>query len=39
MGVDDADGPLRFTIGAGTTEDDIDAVLEILPTIVARATH
>jgi cysteine desulfurase len=39
MGVDDADGPLRFTIGAGTTEGDVDAVLEILPAIVARATH
>ena len=39
MGVDDADGPLRFTIGAGTTEGDVDAVLDILPGIVARATH
>lgn len=39
MGVDDSEGPLRFTLGAGTTEDDIDAVLDILPAIVARATH
>lgn len=39
MGVPDDDGPLRFTLGSTTTDADIDALLEILPGIVARATR
>lgn len=39
IGVDDSDGPLRFTIGSFTTEADVDAVLDVLPDIVARTTH
>lgn len=39
MGVDDSEGPLRFTIGKRTTESDIDELLDVLPAIVARTTH
>jgi len=39
IGVDDSDGPLRFTIGSLTTETDVDAILDVLPDIVARTTH
>jgi cysteine desulfurase len=31
-----AHGSLRLTLGAGTTEDDVDYVLEVLPEIVDR---
>lgn len=39
MGVPDADGPLRFTLGSGTTEAEVDELLRLLPGIVARATR
>jgi len=39
MGVADSEGPLRFTLGLENSEDEIDALLEVLPNIVARATH
>ena len=39
MGVDDNEGPLRFTVGPRTTSADIDALLEVLPEIVARTTR
>lgn len=39
MGVDDSEGPLRFTLGLDNTEAEIDALLQVLPGIVARATH
>jgi len=39
MGVADSEGPLRFTLGLENSEAEIDALLEVLPTIVARATH
>lgn len=39
MGVDDSEGPLRFTIGKRTTESEIDELLEVLPGIVARTTR
>lgn len=39
MGVSDDAGPLRFTLGLSNTEAEIDALLEILPAIVARATQ
>jgi cysteine desulfurase len=32
-----ADGSLRFSLGRVSTDDDIDAVLEVLPPIVERA--
>ena len=31
-----AHGSVRLTIGHGTTDDDIDAVLDVLPKIVSR---
>ncbi|MEY3310083.1 MAG: hypothetical protein RL107_219 [Actinomycetota bacterium] len=39
MGIADTEGPLRFTLGLENSEAEIDALLEVLPTIVARATH
>jgi cysteine desulfurase len=38
MGVahENANSALRFTLGRNTTEEDIDALLEILPPIVKR---
>jgi cysteine desulfurase len=39
MGVDDGEGPLRFTVGPRTTTADVDALLEVLPGIIARTTH
>jgi cysteine desulfurase len=39
MGVADSEGPLRFTLGLENSEAEIDALLEVLPNIVARATH
>lgn len=39
MGVPDADGPLRFTLGPDNTEAEVDELLRLLPSIVARATH
>jgi cysteine desulfurase len=39
MGVPDADGPLRFTLGHDTTEAEVDELLRLLPGIVARATR
>ena len=39
MGVADSEGPLRFTLGLDNTEAEIDALLQVLPGIVARATH
>lgn len=39
MGVPDDDGPLRFTLGSATTDADVDALLELLPAVVARATR
>ncbi len=39
MGVADSEGPLRFTLGLENSEAEIDSLLEVLPTIVARATH
>jgi cysteine desulfurase len=39
MGVPDAAGPLRFTLGSGTTEAEVDELLRLLPGIVARATR
>jgi cysteine sulfinate desulfinase/cysteine desulfurase-like protein len=39
MGGPDADGPLRFTLGHDTTEAEVDELLQLLPGIVARATH
>lgn len=39
MGVPDADGPLRFTLGRDNTEAEVDELLRLLPGIVARATH
>jgi cysteine sulfinate desulfinase/cysteine desulfurase-like protein len=39
MGVADSEGPLRFTLGLANTEAEIDALLEVLPGIVARATR
>ncbi len=39
MGIADSEGPLRFTLGLENSEAEIDALLEVLPTIVARATH
>jgi cysteine desulfurase len=39
MGIADSEGPLRFTLGLANTEAEIDALLEVLPAIVARATH
>lgn len=32
-----ADGSLRFTFGRASTDEDVDAVLEVLPGIVSRA--
>jgi cysteine desulfurase len=39
MGVpeEEARGALRFTFGEGTTADDVDALLAVLPGVVARA--
>ena len=31
-----AHGSVRFTLGLGTTEEEVDYVLEVLPDIVAR---
>ena len=39
MGVDASEGPLRFTLGLTNSEGEIDAVLKLLPSIVARTTH
>ena len=39
MGVPDADGPLRFTLGHDTTEAEVDELLQLLPGIIARATR
>lgn len=39
MGVPDSDGPLRFTLGESNSEADIDALLQVLPGIVARTTR
>lgn len=39
MGVPDADGPLRFTLGRDNTEAEVDELLRLLPGIVARATR
>ena len=39
MGVADSEGPLRFTLGLANTEAEIDALLDVLPAIVARATR
>ncbi len=39
MGVADSAGPLRFTLGLANTEAEIDALLDVLPAIVARATR
>jgi cysteine desulfurase len=36
LGADMANSAVRFSFGASTTEADVDAVLEILPGIVAR---
>lgn len=38
MGVADDEGALRFTLGLENSESDIDALLRILPSIVARTT-
>lgn len=37
VGHDLADGSLRFTLGRTSTDDDVDAVLEVLPEIVEKA--
>jgi cysteine desulfurase len=39
MGADDrgARGSLRLSLGHTSTEDDVDAVLRVLPAVVARA--
>jgi cysteine desulfurase len=39
MGLSEKDGPLRFTLGLSNTEDEIDALLDVLPAIVARTTR
>jgi cysteine desulfurase len=39
MGVPDADGPLRFTLGHENTAAEVDELLNLLPGIVARATR
>jgi cysteine desulfurase len=39
MGVPDAEGPLRFTLGSDNTEAEVDEMLRLLPGIVARATR
>ncbi len=39
MGLSEKDGPLRFTLGLSNTEDEIDALLDVLPSIVARTTR
>jgi cysteine desulfurase len=39
MGVSDDAGPLRFTLGHGTTVDEVDELLRLLPNIIARATR
>jgi cysteine desulfurase len=40
MGVDedDARGALRFSLGATSTDADVDLLLEVLPDVVARAS-
>lgn len=39
MGLDEltARGALRFSLGATSTQEDIDHVIEVLPTVVERA--
>jgi cysteine desulfurase len=39
MGVSDDAGPLRFTLGHGTTVDEVDELLQLLPDVIARATR
>ena len=39
MGVDPSNGPLRFTLGLTNSEGEIDALLKLLPSVVARTTH
>ncbi|MFM6968757.1 MAG: cysteine desulfurase family protein [Microbacteriaceae bacterium] len=39
MGVDPSHGPLRFTLGLSNTDAEIDALLELLPSVVARTTR
>lgn len=39
MGVADSEGPLRFTLGLSNSEGEIDALLEVLPGIISRATR
>lgn len=36
MGVPDGWAPLRFSLGMGNTEDEVDYVLEVLPDVVKR---
>ncbi len=39
MGVADSEGPLRFTLGLANSEGEIDALLRLLPSVIARASH
>ena len=39
MGVADTEGPLRFTLGLSNSEGEIDALLRLLPSIIARTTR
>lgn len=39
MGVPDSEGPLRFTLGLENSEEDIDALVSVLPDVVARASR
>jgi cysteine desulfurase len=41
MGLDEAEarGALRFTLGAETTEAEIDALVAAMPDVVARASR
>ena len=39
MGVADSEGPLRFTLGLSNSEGEIDALLRLLPSVIARTTH
>ena len=38
VGEDDARGALRFSLGATSTDADVDLLLEVLPDVVARAS-
>ena len=39
MGVADSEGPLRFTLGLSNSEGEIDALLRLLPSVIARTTR